>query len=698
MIKGNTNRGNIIKENNVLIIGGGPIGLLTGLMLAKRKIKTIIVEKRKNVSRKQILIINNLVYESLPNIVKKNLFEHDSGSGCFVLPAAQANSDYKCFRKRTNKDKDVIPFASVRIDKLQSELVKYVQSLNEKIPIELIFGEISFDMEKNLAYIGKRKIKYNILIGADGSNSFMRDKIFKIPKDKAVYEYRDLKKFQHVINRNYFMKDKQTTYYYPLNATSNEMKKWPEFKNHTVIATIKLPSAINKKSTQLIQSQLIQSRLTSKQYDEWQEKHLKTIPQHHYRFFITPTNSAYIAMTLSPSEFKTSKSNIIKKIKNFLYELYDIPQSSIIIDPNDVSFITVELYRSRYFAKQLTPHSIGFLVGDAAFNTHYFTGNGLNVGILMATKLVTLITQFFKKSITNENMIRDYDVYMNESIDNAEGRSYEIWVDYDNVKRVCNQLSSNDIELFQKRFNIKIPSKVSHRNKCDILAYAIYSNEYDIFGKNNKIREMFRNELLFDELLFDELSFDENSFEDIINRRAALKYNDPKTEIDRLVFLQLFPWAKIFIIKRNHPLNFRNQYISLDKLSKEKRTEIEKAIRPYLKCQFSKSQTVDWETIISWMSDVFHVCMNSLLIEKKTITQIKQEIQTDIWYSGFAAVRHIKTECAKTMFYDILSKIEPYIGKIQKIYEKNIIGFPKQPMKVPDFYQKYHAKYLNRDI
>ena len=75
-------------------------------------------------------------------------------------------------------------------------------------------------------------------------------------------------KFQHVINRNYFMKDKSTTYYHPITKTSDDMKKWPEFKNHTVIATIKLPSAINKR--------FMQSKITSKQQWEWQEKHLES--------------------------------------------------------------------------------------------------------------------------------------------------------------------------------------------------------------------------------------------------------------------------------------------------------------------------------------------------------------------------------------------------------------------------------------
>lgn len=669
-----------MKPNNVLIVGGGPIGLLMGLMLAKQKIKTVIVEKRKDISRKQILIINNIVYESLPKIVRKNLFEHDSGSGCFVLPAAQANTDYKCFRKRTIKDQEIIPFASVRIDKLQSELVKYVHSIYDKLPIELIFGEISVDVTKNLAYIANRTIKYNILIGADGSNSYMRDKIFKILKDQAVYENLDRKqdwnhdKFQHVINRNYFMKDKSTTYYHPITKTSDDMKKWPEFKNHTVIATIKLPSAINKR--------FMQSKITSKQQWEWQEKHLKTIPQHHYRFFTTPSNSAYIAMTLSPSEFKklkNSKTKIIKKIKDFLYEIYEIPQSSIIMDSDDVSFITVDLYRSRFFAKPLNSNSIGFLVGDAAFNTHYFTGNGLNVGILMAIKLTSLIVQYFKKSINAKNIIQKYDAYMNEAVDNVEGTSYEILVDYDNVKRVCNQLRPNDIELFQKRFNIKIPQKVSHRTKCDILAFAIYSNEYDIFAQeNNKIRSKFRNDISFDEL---------------VNQTMNDIKNDIKSNTDDIIFLQLFPWAKIYItIVRNDLKNYRHQYISLHDLPKAIKKEIEKAIEPYLKCQFSKSQTVRWETIVSWMSNIYNSCMDSLFIEKKTIKQLKQEVQTDAWFEKFASVRYIKVECFKAMFIDILTKIEPYIGRIEKIYEKYVPGFPKHPMEVPDFYQKIQKR------
>ena len=695
----------LVHHRNVLIIGGGPVGLLLGLMLSKKNISTVVVEKRATFTRQQIIILSKKTYQLIPDAVKKVLFDDDESNGCFVLPPSQSQQDYACFKNiDSEKESNIVPFASIRIDLLQYELTQHVKTVYGKYPLEILIPsdsdisiETSIDKTHNIATMTSTnllsnlqkslELRFDVLVGADGANSFVRQHVMQVDRSFGVYEVINTprKGRPTIIPRNYINAKTGKPYKRPIGLTPEEIQQFKKAEHHTVTAVIKLAPDVSQN--------FIKYGLTPTQIGKWGERHMYVNPQNRYRFFTSTTQNAYIALTLTPMEFndfQLSKNVIVDKIKSLLYDVHNIKSDDIQIEDKDISFITIDLYRAEEFAQRLNSAGAVFLVGDAAFNIHYFTGNGLNLGVLTAQHLADIIPKYIENKTSLSILIYEYtrnitDVFL----ENAEKSSYAIWTDYECTRKICKNLAHNEIELLKKKFNIQLPAHVPKDQLCDILSHAIYTHSEDIVNNIDR----FKTDIVFQKNIQNIQNIQNIDF------KLFLAKIDPKGKMNVEMFIALFPWTKIYFIVNSNNFkfkkNYRNQYIPYESIAPTQGIDpgdVRRGIAAYKKCGFVQNQPLRWDIIVGCMLDVFKYSFDMLLIEKISKEDFLKRIDDDPWYISFGSTRNMSINCTKKMFRNMIQIIYKNIDLMQKIFIKRIpvfSVFQSKPTTIPKFYNAY---------
>lgn len=194
------------------------------------------------------------------------------------------------------------------------------------------------------------------------------------------------------------------------------------------------------------------------------------INQHRYRGFRSKENKGYLGITLTLNEYKLLNSinndKINKIIKNGL-EYYNFGDVKMIKKFE----IKINIYkRNKYSENNL------FLIGDASFNTHYFTGSGVNNGFLEVNYLVNKI----KKD--NHDIHDDYHLFINKLLEKTKTKIQEVSIDFKKIRKECVKHNIDSLKRIAKKENINISN-----NKKELCYLLAKSKKIDKTSKKIKI-------------------------------------------------------------------------------------------------------------------------------------------------------------------------------------------------------------------
>lgn len=419
---------------NIVIIGAGPVGLIGAIMLYKKSIgisNITILEKRSTYNRQQVVVLDKHTLEQLPFVIKSNLLQSFTNkdsinlldTSCYVWPP---NKDFYGFcdktvdSKRSTTTKTKINeneyidttekpiLLAVKISKLEKELDKWIRkNTNIKIikPIE------SMKLYANYIIADGVKHPYNILIGADGIHSIVRSKFFgNSEKLERVESYGLAIIFQ----------------------TKNNNRVY------------RLSNSPNKKTKER---------------------------QNRVRFFRQTDYSIYLALQLSPKEASqfTDTRKIPESLKPVIKDYLKIYNVNIKCkDINDciveLALFPIDVY---YAQKVVDDKGRRFLVGDAAMNTHFFTGSGLNTGVEMFEQLSNYLfkTQTYSPQIArNINIKKSYTDYYNIKLHENKNKILETGLNFDTIEKVCETKTIDELKDIAQKLGI--PINLPKRELC----------------------------------------------------------------------------------------------------------------------------------------------------------------------------------------------------------------------------------------
>lgn len=141
----------------IVIVGAGPVGLYTAIALQEFGQVTVL-EKRSAPSRQQIVMLDQASLKSLPPVVRETLFT--KGNGCYIRPPA-LDETAACYRTPLDR-------AGIQLDKLERALESYAKSLGVRVWRNV---DPKLRISEGYVKLGDRRLPYDLLIGADGSNS-----------------------------------------------------------------------------------------------------------------------------------------------------------------------------------------------------------------------------------------------------------------------------------------------------------------------------------------------------------------------------------------------------------------------------------------------------------------------------------------------------------------------------------------------
>ena len=321
----------------ILIVGGGPVGLTAAIHLMwrsqfgfqKKNEYTIdIYEKRKKYTREQFIVSGGSKGNLLSNYpvdLRQELKEHFF---CYIDNPVFDTFGF-CFQSKIDSE-DFDDFSQViEIKKLERILSRYIRKKYKK-KINIIKKECrKEDIEK-----------YDVIIGADGQNSFIRNKIMKV--------------------------------------------KWKNMKDYeSYILHIKYTDLSNKKykiQKKLFPNKFLEAyelKLKRKNPNEYDNE--KVFEQDRFRIIRSNTTKTQFLLQINKSTY-----NKIKKIKTF-GKLPKKIQHSVLIDsalmgsrPTNLKKTPINVYNSNVGHSEkysiIKNKKLFLLVGDSAMTAHVFTG------------------------------------------------------------------------------------------------------------------------------------------------------------------------------------------------------------------------------------------------------------------------------------------------------------------------------------
>jgi 2-polyprenyl-6-methoxyphenol hydroxylase-like FAD-dependent oxidoreductase len=143
-----------LRAESIVIIGGGPVGLATAIEAAQNGAETLVIEKRKNSSRWQVLIL----LESSLKLLEK--------------------WDVRPPELKVISLQDETRIGIVAIHVLERALERKAQELGVK-KIEGEFIELFKEDKKIMVSLqeGVESLTYNLLVAADGTHSLAKEKL-----------------------------------------------------------------------------------------------------------------------------------------------------------------------------------------------------------------------------------------------------------------------------------------------------------------------------------------------------------------------------------------------------------------------------------------------------------------------------------------------------------------------------------------
>lgn len=314
------------KSSKIIILGGGPVGLSTAYQLWLMNFKNItVIEKRKEYTRKQIITLNVQTWGfNFPKEVIDKLLKKEA---CYNY-SASTQAEPNCIVSYSTKEFKHFSYPIiVKINSLEKEMLKYMKN-----KIKIIIND-NIILDNKLITVNKLKIPYDILIGADGSKSTVRKKWFKTISVKIP----NISQIVYAI-----------IYYKPPKSITSK------FMTHNYISKFETVSL--------------------------------NFPNEQLRSRISVLKDSSIMLSLMIFE-KTTISSLKKLIDN-TFTLYNMDHKIQKYQTGEIIKFPLNFYKSnKYIQKNAAGNTVA-LVGDAAFNTHFFSGYGLNIGVILSTLLI----------------------------------------------------------------------------------------------------------------------------------------------------------------------------------------------------------------------------------------------------------------------------------------------------------------------
>ena len=200
------------------------------------------------------------------------------------------------------------------------------------------------------------------------------------------------------------------------------------------------------------------------------DKVKKYLAQHRFRGFRTTADSYYIGIQLGKSEADeitgTSDTDEIKfkdlpkRIKGAFndalkkYEMTDDVRRKTI----EVSVFPIYKRRATVYADYLASLDAEvYLIGDSLSTTHFFSGQGVNVGCESALTAID--------AILDTNGIEYYNDHAEEYILKLKDSSEQVTVDMDKLNKMCKEYTREEIYDIARENNL-IPEGLTKRNVC----------------------------------------------------------------------------------------------------------------------------------------------------------------------------------------------------------------------------------------
>jgi len=177
----------MVSSFRVVIVGGGPAGLLSGIAAASRGFEVSIFEKKEKpnkdnrsfnfiVSERGLNVLEKFDIDLKDSIGIKNIVSHFPGDESMSIDAPR----------------------SVSMDR--NDLLK---AMSKKLKTFNVFTEKSefeaADFGQKIAYFSHGSERYDLLIGADGSSSSVREHLsLEFPQDMNIYQKMDDKLYKNV--------------------------------------------------------------------------------------------------------------------------------------------------------------------------------------------------------------------------------------------------------------------------------------------------------------------------------------------------------------------------------------------------------------------------------------------------------------------------------------------------------------------
>lgn len=259
--------------------------------------------------------------------------------------------------------------------------------------------------------------------------------------------------------------------------------------------------------------------------------------QNRYRFFAAPDNTCYFGINLSNEEYDHLAAEFISELSSgsedsdirinklnkdiFVKDIaIKIPILSMLsfygmlddkfeyIKKNvetlakaiEISAFPISLYKSTKLLDKIKKNYVG-IVGDATIGVHYFSGTGVNVGILNAEKMCTSIDDMLFKYENDNDKIRSsiekYNEKTNEILVTVLTASITVTPNWKEIKEKIKEIK---IETFDKLAINYIDVDVDLQTKTRIEKHKEFLNKLCLEIKKEKsktitVREIMANDI-----------------------------------------------------------------------------------------------------------------------------------------------------------------------------------------------------------
>lgn len=435
-------------DKDVVIIGGGPVGMYLALNITKYFKKITILEKRPKFTRNQMVILNNqflrnadFVGEHLPytKLVRNIVLElHKSGSCYHSTPTLSL--DFTCYTNPAN-------IISTPVKVLEEILYKIVKK-NKKITYIRPINDVKINDKDNLIEYKKNgkkhKIEYNVLFGTDGKNSIIQKKFPKYFKEKIIIPPKGKKMFGAVL----IFKTKKS------NLNINIENQAPEL--------------------------LTRALLPDK----------RRFPHARARVFQHQSGLIYMGIAITKKELdaiQKSKNKVPKELYDTVKSYMKLGDINVDVNKDLISISTFPIVVSIITnpIKVDKNDTIYMLIGDAFFNTHFFIGSALsshfdgihNMDLLLelpeySEKGETLIDKF-KRS--NKGILGRFQGLIQNIFDTPR-----FSLDVEKISKKCKNISKSTLVKRGLKYglNKEMMELFSKEELCYLLIDEIIKSDY----------------------------------------------------------------------------------------------------------------------------------------------------------------------------------------------------------------------------